>query len=810
MSFELRPYQSDSIESLREGFKQGHKRQVLAASTGAGKSLMSLSILDSARKKGSKVMFVCDRRVLVDQFSRHLDKHGIDHGCYMAGHWRHRPYESVQVASIQTIERMGSWPAVDLVIVDEIHACMRKSLKDFMTNNPDIKVLGLTATPFHAEMGKYFTSVTNVITMDQLVQDGFLVPFRVFVATEVDTKGVKVLNTGEWQQEEIEKRSLSIVGDVVADYVRISEEVFGGPRKTICFSAGVAHGTELVNRFAEVGINAVQISYKDDEEFKKQVLEDFAKPDTDIKIVVSSDILTRGFDQTDVEHVIIAKPLRKAFSMHVQMVGRGARMHPGKSFCIIQDNCIASGSRVLTARGLVEIENVLLSDKIWDGHNFVAHKGVISRGKRPTITYAGLTATRDHLVKTATSWETFGRCSDEQIAIVRTGFGGEAVRECDHYFSTDSSIGAEGSTPSSRFVRVPAVRLESHNFSEQPFVRGDEGVQGVQSNREAQADLPGLAEGESSLNEVSLRKRISYKLLQLRDAWDSIRVRISKSWGNMDHGKSWHSGELQRHGVGQSGQQWKLPSWKLEVGNSSEERIESQEQHWGDGKNAPFYAGKPDCEIRGRDTSIATCLWHELRPNTGEVQQTQRETEREVWDIVDCGPRNSFTCEGLLVHNCGNWLRFQEDWDTIYNEGTKELDSGLDAKTRKEKTDKEKEAAKCPKCKHLWAGGSDTCLHCGNTREKKSMVESLPGEMQELATSGKHSKEDKQAWYSMAQYMIQNHGWSSGRAAHCYKDKFGVFPKGLNSDTIQPSRDFEKFVKSRLIAYLKGKRKGLP
>jgi superfamily II DNA or RNA helicase len=57
MKVELRPYQSDSIESLRDGFKNGHKRQVLAASTGAGKSIISLSILDAAREKGSKVMF---------------------------------------------------------------------------------------------------------------------------------------------------------------------------------------------------------------------------------------------------------------------------------------------------------------------------------------------------------------------------------------------------------------------------------------------------------------------------------------------------------------------------------------------------------------------------------------------------------------------------------------------------------------------------------------------------------------------------------------------------------------------------------
>ena len=263
--FELRPYQEGSIDGLRDGFRQGHNRQVLAAATGAGKSIMALSIIDSARKKGSKTLFMCDRRVLVDQFSRHLDRHGIDHGVYMSGHWRYRPYENVQVASIQTIEKMGQWPAADLIIVDEIHAVMRKSLKDFMKAHPDTKVLGLTATPYNPEMGNYFTNIVNVVSMEQLVKEGFLVPFRVFVATEIDTVGVKV-TAGEWQKDELEKRGLQIVGDVVADYVRIAHEVWGEPRKTIVFSSGVAHGTELVKRFAELGLNFVQISYLDDEE----------------------------------------------------------------------------------------------------------------------------------------------------------------------------------------------------------------------------------------------------------------------------------------------------------------------------------------------------------------------------------------------------------------------------------------------------------------------------------------------------------------------------------------------------------------
>ena len=337
MKLILRPYQDGSIEGLRDGFRAGHKHQVLAAATGAGKSIIALSMLEAAVAKGTKSMFVCDRRVLVDQFSRHLDAHGLDHGVYMAKHWRYRPHAKLQVASIQTLEKMQAWPSVDLMVVDEVHAVMRKSLCTYLKNNRYTKVIGLTATPFNPALGEHFTSVTNVVTMRQLVDEGYLVPFRVFSATEVDVDGVKVV-AGEWQKDELESRSLQIVGDVVADYVRLSTEVFGGPRKTICFSAGVAHGKELVDQFARVGLNFVQISYLDDEEYKAEVLREFAKPDTNINGVISSDILTRGFDQTDVEHVILAKPLRKSFSQHVQMVGRGSRSHDGKGFCVIQDN----------------------------------------------------------------------------------------------------------------------------------------------------------------------------------------------------------------------------------------------------------------------------------------------------------------------------------------------------------------------------------------------------------------------------------------------------------------------------------------
>lgn len=335
----LRPYQELSIQSLREGFKRGETRQILCASTGAGKSIIAVSIIKQSVAKSSKVMFVCDRRILVNQFSEsHLDKFGIHHGVFMAKHGRFAPTLDVQVASIQTLEKMDSWPLkLDLIIVDEIHAVMRKSLIEYIKQNSDTKIIGLTATPFNPSLGKYFQSVTNVITMAELVEQKFLVPFRVFAASEIDTKGVKV-SMGEWQKNDLESRALKIVGSVVDDYIKIYKQVWGKPKKTICFTSGIAHGSELAKRFAEKGLNFVQISYLDSDEFKQDVLKDLARPDTTIQGVISSDILIRGFDQTDIEHVIIAKPIRKSFSTHVQMIGRGTRIHEGKKFCVIQDN----------------------------------------------------------------------------------------------------------------------------------------------------------------------------------------------------------------------------------------------------------------------------------------------------------------------------------------------------------------------------------------------------------------------------------------------------------------------------------------
>lgn len=336
-TLEDRQYQDDSIESLRQGLRDGHVRQVLVAPTGAGKSVIMLRMIESAISKGKRCMFVCERRNLVEQFSKHLDSYDIDHGILMAEHWRFRPESLVQVASAQTLEKMESWPSIDFVFLDELHVLMRKSIINMIETRPSLKIIGATATPFNPLISKYFTNVVSVITMRELVNDGKLVPFHVFVAHEIDTLGLKVV-AGEWKKDDLEKRGQQIVGDIVSDYVRLSHEVHGGFVKTICFSCGIAHGAELVNKFAEVGVNAIQLASGVDNDYKNNVLADFARHDSGIDMLISVDMLARGYDQTDIKHVILARPLKKSFSQHVQTVGRGARPHNGKDFCVIQDH----------------------------------------------------------------------------------------------------------------------------------------------------------------------------------------------------------------------------------------------------------------------------------------------------------------------------------------------------------------------------------------------------------------------------------------------------------------------------------------
>jgi superfamily II DNA or RNA helicase len=332
----LRSYQEQTLAALREGFAKGKKCQVLYAPTGAGKTEMAIALMAATKTKGNKAAMLLDRIVLCDQTSKRLEKYKIDHGVMQSGHWRYRPYESIQVCSAQTLERRGSFPGLNLLIVDECHQTREQTVQ-FIKDNPDIRVIGLTATPFTKGLGKIYDNVVSVVTTKQLVDDQVLVPLRVFIAKEIDMTGAKKI-AGEWSQAEAGTRGMKITGDVVQEWEKKTFEIFGGPRKTIVFASGVDHGVHLARKFESSGYNFICISYKDDDDWKKQVIEDFSKPDTKITGLIATDILTKGFDVSDVMIGVSARPFSKSLSSHIQQMGRVMRGHEGKEFAVWLDH----------------------------------------------------------------------------------------------------------------------------------------------------------------------------------------------------------------------------------------------------------------------------------------------------------------------------------------------------------------------------------------------------------------------------------------------------------------------------------------
>ncbi len=324
------------MRGLRAGVAAGKRKQVLVAPTGAGKTEIACHMLDEASKKFSRALFIVDRVVLVDQTSERLDKYGITHGVIQAGHWRWRPYERIQVCSAQTLERRGIPADVQVVFVDEAHG-MRKKVTQFLEDT-DAVVIGLTATPFTKGMGRVYEGMVNVTTTNELIARQYLAPLKIYAAKAIRTEGMKVV-AGEWSEKEIEERGLEIIGDIVSEWQDKTEKHFGGPVKTIVFSATVEHGAELCRQFQGVGYNFQQISYKDGgEEHRRALIEEFRKPDSKIHGLVSCEVFTKGFDVADVLCGISARPYRKSLSSHIQQMGRVMRSFPGKEFGLWLDH----------------------------------------------------------------------------------------------------------------------------------------------------------------------------------------------------------------------------------------------------------------------------------------------------------------------------------------------------------------------------------------------------------------------------------------------------------------------------------------
>ncbi len=310
----------------------GHRAQIVMAATGSGKTFLALRLCSEALARGGRVLFVCDRKTLINQTSAVADSYGMPtHGVLQADHPRMALWRPFQIASAQTIAARGLTDDYSLVVVDEAHTIYKPVTA--LIASTKAAVIGLSATPFTKGLGKIYSRVINAATMAELTTQGILAPLRVMSCVAPDMANAKTTSKGEWAEKESEERGMRLIGDVVQEWTKHAEN-----RKTIVFGPTVVHCEEMARQFLAAGVKAATFTGLTTDAEREALLREYRKPDSELRVLVSVEALAKGFDVPDVGCVVDCRPLRKSLSTWIQMIGRGLRCSPGKLDCLLIDH----------------------------------------------------------------------------------------------------------------------------------------------------------------------------------------------------------------------------------------------------------------------------------------------------------------------------------------------------------------------------------------------------------------------------------------------------------------------------------------
>jgi superfamily II DNA or RNA helicase len=344
MTFNLRPYQLNAVQQARIALAGGAKRVVLYMPTGAGKTLTATSIIQQAVDKGRKVVFLANRKQLVNQTSAVLHRYGIAHGILQAENTT-RIHERVLVASIDTVHVRGLPDDVSLLIVDECHAAAGSAkYRALLVKYNNVPVVGLTATPFAAGMGKHYDELGGPLfealvvgaTITNLIDDGHLVDVDIYAPSEPDLKGVKsskgIDGLLDFNPKELEAAAdkPNLIGDILSHWRKLANG-----KQTVVFATGIPHSKHIVETFQAAGISAEHIDYHADDDERAAILGRFARGETMVLSNVA--LLSEGWDCPSTEVMILARPTR-SLTRFIQMVGRALRPSPGKTKALLLDH----------------------------------------------------------------------------------------------------------------------------------------------------------------------------------------------------------------------------------------------------------------------------------------------------------------------------------------------------------------------------------------------------------------------------------------------------------------------------------------
>jgi len=327
----LRPYQEKAINDIRNSFASNHRRIILQAPTGAGKTIMFTYIAKSAIERGRRVMIITDRVELLRQTGGALGAFGLIADSITAKTKRVRKHH-LYISMLETLSRRSKnvnyqriMSQIDLFILDEAH---KNSFNKLFPLFPvDAYVIGATATPIRfgkqPQLSNFYNKIISTANIKDLIEQEYLTPSRSFGVT-VDLSSVRVQG-GEFRPDDLTRvyQENKLYSGVVKNYIKHTPG-----SKTLVFSASVENSKSVCDEFLNNDIDARHLDATTKKQDRAKILEDFRNGV--FPVLCNVGILTTGFDDPTIKTIILYRAT-KSLPLFLQMCGRGSRISEGKN-----------------------------------------------------------------------------------------------------------------------------------------------------------------------------------------------------------------------------------------------------------------------------------------------------------------------------------------------------------------------------------------------------------------------------------------------------------------------------------------------
>jgi DNA repair protein RadD len=349
MAFELRPYQEPIAERVFEYMRKNEDNHPLVGMpTGSGKTVVLADIILKAiqRWPSTKVLVLSHvREILVQDYEAIKDHTKLDVGLYSVG-LKKRERKQVTVAGIQSVFRKADmFMDYKLIIIDECH--LIPPGKDTMyrkffskLNNP--RYFGLTATPFRLGSGFIYGQDDSIFSdmiydmtskekFNGLIKDGYLCNLKTSPPnTELDLENIRTV-AGDFDKKMLSQKvdKDSITKRAVKELVEKGESY----KKWLIFAIDIEHAENIAEELTKYDIPTMVVHSK--MEFDRDTVIDHYKRGT-FRAIVNVNVLTTGFDDPEIDLIALLRPTKSPV-IHVQTIGRGLRIAPGKDHCLILD-----------------------------------------------------------------------------------------------------------------------------------------------------------------------------------------------------------------------------------------------------------------------------------------------------------------------------------------------------------------------------------------------------------------------------------------------------------------------------------------